>query len=126
MSEVRWSRRRLAAAGWLRVAIGAGLASRPTALPRALGVDSATAARIGWLGTMLGVRDAALGAGLVHALRTRRSPQPWLLAGAIHLGLRRRCSSSDAVADVPRRRRRRSTTSRATSSRSHLREHSRG
>ena len=91
MSEVRWSRRRLAGAGWLRVAIGAGLASRPTALPRALGVDSATAARIGWLGTMLGVRDAALGAGLVHAVRTRRSPQLWLLACAV-------CDAVDAVA----------------------------
>ena len=91
MTTARWNDRRLVGVGMLRVGIGAGLAARPAALPRALGVDSATAARIGWLGTMLGVRDAALGAGLIHAVRGRRDPLPWLLACAV-------CDAVDALA----------------------------
>ena len=91
MSTPRWTDDRLAAAGLLRVGVGLGLLARPAALPRTMGVDSATAAKISWLGAMAGARDAALGAGLVHAVRTKRDPLPWLLAGAA-------CDAVDALA----------------------------
>lgn len=72
----------LTGTGALRIAIGAALLTRPTTLPKALGVDSATAERVKWLSPMLGARDLALGAGLVHAARRGRDPRPWLLAAA--------------------------------------------
>jgi hypothetical protein len=89
--RTRWTSDRLAAAGLLRVGVGLGLLARPSVLPQAMGVDSSTAARIGWLVQMAGARDAAIGAGLVHAARTRRDPVPWVLAGAV-------CDAVDAVA----------------------------
>lgn len=91
MTARRWTDRRLRAAGATRAGIGATLLLRPAALPRALGVDSATAAKIRWLGVMLGVRDAALGAGLVDAVRRRQDPRAWLLAAAV-------CDAVDALA----------------------------
>jgi hypothetical protein len=70
----------LTGSGVIRMAIGAGLLARPTALPKALGVDSVTARKVGWLGAMVGARDVAIGAGLVHAARRRTDPRPWLMA----------------------------------------------
>ena len=72
----------LTATGMLRVGVGAALLARPATLPKALGVDSVTARQVRWLSAMLGARDLALGAGLVHAARTKRDPRPWLLAAA--------------------------------------------
>jgi hypothetical protein len=76
------SRAGLTGSGLIRVAIGTSLLLRPSTLPKALGVDSATAARVGWLSPMVGARDVALGAGLVHAARRDRNPRPWLVAAA--------------------------------------------
>jgi hypothetical protein len=60
--------------------VGAALLARPTTLPKALGVDSVTARKVGWLSPMVGARDLALGAGLVQAARRGSDPRPWLLA----------------------------------------------
>ena len=81
---MRWSQPgSLAAAGWLRIAVGGALLDRPAMLPKAVGVDSATARKVGWLGSMVGVRDVALGAGLLHAVHRRADPRPWLVAQAV-------------------------------------------
>jgi hypothetical protein len=47
-----------------------------------MGLDTATAARVAWLGRMTAARDAALGAGALSSVLRGRSPAPWLLAGA--------------------------------------------
>lgn len=77
-----WTPTGLLGAGLLRIGLGASLLARPAGLATTLGVDSATAARVGWAGSMVGVRDVALGAGLVHAVRRGHDPRPWLLAQA--------------------------------------------
>lgn len=82
MVRAWWTGSGLIAAGLLRMGVGAALVARPAALPTSVGVDSATAARISWLGRMVGVRDMTLGWGLVHAARHGADPRPWLLAQA--------------------------------------------
>jgi hypothetical protein len=74
-----------------RVGVGAALVARPSALPRAVGVDSVSARRMAWLVRLFAVRDAALGAGAAHAVLTGRPVRPWLAAQALSDG-------SDAVA----------------------------
>lgn len=77
----RWLGRdgaRLVAAG--RVALGIGMLARPELLPKLLGVDSGTAARMSWLGRMFGAREIALGAGLLTA--RAESEREWLLGSA--------------------------------------------
>jgi hypothetical protein len=74
-----------------RVGVGAALVARPSALPRAVGVDSVSARRMAWLVRLFAVRDAALGAGAAHAVLTGRPVRPWLAAQAVSDG-------SDAVA----------------------------
>jgi hypothetical protein len=86
----RAARLGVALAGLGRVGVGAALLARPASLPRAVGVDSISARRMAWVVRLFAVRDAALGAGAVHAVLTGRPARPWLLAQAISDG-------SDAV-----------------------------
>jgi peptide-methionine (R)-S-oxide reductase len=76
-----------------RVGIGAAMIARPRLVPGVLGVDSATSARMGWSTQMLGVREVALGAGAVIALRSTDGPAArlWLAAGML-------CDTADALA----------------------------
>jgi hypothetical protein len=73
------------------VGVGVALFARPAALPRAVGVDSVSARRMAWAVRLFAVRDAALGAGAVHAVLTGRPVRPWVLAQALSDG-------ADAVA----------------------------
>lgn len=66
-----------------RTAIAASIMAAPVMSARMLGTDTATAQRVSWLTRMMGVRDAAIGAGGVLAARKGGSAAtPWLLAGA--------------------------------------------
>jgi hypothetical protein len=75
-----------AAAGLGRVGVGVALFVRPESLPRAVGVDSVSARRMAWAVRLFAARDAALGAGAVHAVLTGRPARPWLLAQALSDG----------------------------------------
>ena len=66
-----------------RIAVAAGCLAAPVPALRALGADTATAQRVGWLTRMMAVRDGALGAGALAAGRRGGDPRPWLLAGAV-------------------------------------------
>jgi hypothetical protein len=66
----------------VRVGIGAAMLARPELLPRTLGVDAGTAARVSWLVRMLGAREVALGAGTLAAAR-RGDARDWILAEAV-------------------------------------------
>jgi hypothetical protein len=94
------------AAGLGRVGLGLGLLARPESLPRAVGVDSVSARRMAWVVRLFAARDAALGAGAVHAVLTRRPVRPWLVAQALSDG-------SDVVALAVAARRRQVSTTRA-------------
>jgi len=83
MTRVWWTRSGLVSAGVFRMGLGATLVVRPANLAKTVGVDSATAAKVSWLGSMVGVRDIALGWGLVHAARRGDDARPWLLAQAV-------------------------------------------
>ena len=68
-----------------RAGAGGVMVLRPRALPQALGVDSATAARMGWAVQMLGARELALGLGTLASLRAgdRRASRLWLAGGVL-------------------------------------------
>ena len=68
-----------------RAGAGTAMLARPRLLPEALGVDSATSARMSWAVQMLGARELALGVGTWAALRTgdARAARLWLVAGAL-------------------------------------------
>jgi hypothetical protein len=66
-----------------RVALGAAAFFRPETLPRALGVDRGTARRSAVMVRFFAGREAALGLGALHALRTGRDVTPWVIAQAI-------------------------------------------
>ena len=74
----------------MRVGVGAGFLAAPVFSVRMLGVDTATASRLTFLARMAAARDGALGVGTVYSLLRRRSPAPWLLAGAF-------CDACDAA-----------------------------
>ena len=76
-----------------RAGAGAVMVVRPKALPRLLGVDSATATRVGWSVQMLGARELALGLGTLAALRGpgSRASRTWLAAGVL-------CDAVDVLA----------------------------
>jgi hypothetical protein len=70
--------------GLIRAGAGVVMLARPTVLPRLLGADSATAARVTWLTQMLGAREVALGAGAVLAQRRGGAgARTWLYAGVL-------------------------------------------
>jgi hypothetical protein len=70
-----------------RTAIGLSVLARPELLVRGLGGDSGTARRTGWLARMFAVREIALGAGTLVALRPgaadRSAARLWLVASAV-------------------------------------------
>ena len=76
-----------------RAGAGSVMLLRPRALPQALGVDSATATRVGWAVQMLGARELALGLGTLSALRRpdREPSRAWLAAGVL-------CDAVDVLA----------------------------
>lgn len=76
-----------------RTAAGASMVLRPKALPQLMGLDSATATRVGWSVQMLGIRDLALGVGTLLALRGAdpRGARSWLAMGVL-------CDAVDALA----------------------------
>jgi hypothetical protein len=84
---------RRAAASWLtplrlaqgRTGVGVVLLTRPTMIPRTLGVDRVSAERTGWAVQMLGAREVALGAGAWVSLRRgdARGSRLWLAAGLL-------------------------------------------
>jgi hypothetical protein len=69
--------------GACRLAVGGAFLAFPVASVRLLGVDSASAARMSWLARMAGVRDLAIGAGILGAGVARRGPVSALLASAL-------------------------------------------
>lgn len=75
----------------VRAGAGAGLLAAPALVPRLLGADAATARRVGYLGRMAGVRDVALGLGMLRALRAGRDARSWTVAGLL-------CDTGDALA----------------------------
>ncbi|MDT4903115.1 MAG: hypothetical protein QOH52_1131 [Pseudonocardiales bacterium] len=66
-----------------RAVIAAAILAAPVPAARLLGADTATAQRVTWLSRMMAIRDGALGAGAVDALRRGRDPVSWLLGGAV-------------------------------------------
>lgn len=74
-----------------RAGVGVSMLAAPSLLPRTLGVDSTTAARLGWMTRMVGARELALGAGTLVALRRGRRVEEWALAQVL-------CDAVDALA----------------------------
>jgi hypothetical protein len=66
-----------------RTAAGTAMLVLPIFSARLLGADSATAKRVAWLTRMMAVRDAAIGAGGLAAVRGDGSATPWIVAGAV-------------------------------------------
>lgn len=75
--------------GLARTGVGVAMLTRPSLVPTALGVDSASAQRMDWAMQMLGAREVSLGLGAVAAGRTARrsgdgrSARVWLAAGLL-------------------------------------------
>jgi len=68
----------------LRLAVGAVSTVQPTALPRGLGIDSATSGRATFITQMFASREIALALGAGYAvLRGGPAMRPWLLASAL-------------------------------------------
>lgn len=76
-----------------RAGVGATMIARPRMLPQLMGVDSATATRVGWTVQMLGAREVAVGLGTLAAVRggDRRATRTWVAAGVL-------CDAVDALA----------------------------
>lgn len=72
-----------------RAGIGTVMVVRPRAVPQALGVDSASATKMGWAVQMLGAREIALGLGTFAALRSpdRAASRLWLAGGVLSDGV---------------------------------------
>jgi hypothetical protein len=68
-----------------RAGAGAVMVARPRLMPTAMGVDSATSARVSWVLQMLGARELALGLGTLAALRSpdRVASRVWVAAGVL-------------------------------------------
>jgi hypothetical protein len=66
-----------------RCGLGAAALARPATLLRATGVDRVTAERTAWTARLLGGRDLALGAGLLHALARRQPTRGWVTAALV-------------------------------------------
>jgi hypothetical protein len=64
-----------------RCGIGVAALARPSTALRLSGVDRVTAERTAWTARLIGGRDLALGAGLLHAVARRGQPSGWLWAG---------------------------------------------
>ncbi|KPM51651.1 hypothetical protein ACG83_32925 [Frankia sp. R43] len=66
-----------------RSAVGLTALTRPVPIIRLAGVDRVTAEKIAWIARLAGIRDLALGLGLLHAHTTGGKTQPWLVAGLL-------------------------------------------
>jgi hypothetical protein len=66
-----------------RCGVGTFALTRPAPMLRLLGYDSTTASRLAWLARLAGIRDLALGAGLIAALARGDDGRDWLWAGAL-------------------------------------------
>lgn len=68
-----------------RTGIGVVMVANPTLMPSTLGVDDASAERMGWVVQMLGAREIALGLGALASSRAgdRRGARLWLMAGVL-------------------------------------------
>lgn len=71
------------AIGLARCTVGALATLRAVDTVRIAGIDRVTAEKTAWLARLAGLRDLALGAGLLHALATGRDTDGWLWAGMI-------------------------------------------
>ncbi|CAI7978098.1 MULTISPECIES: hypothetical protein [Parafrankia] len=69
--------------GLTRTTVGLTALTRPVRIIRATGVDRVTAEKIAWLARLAGIRDLALGAGLLHAQLTGAPTRGWLFAGLL-------------------------------------------
>jgi hypothetical protein len=65
----------------VRTGVGTVMLLAPGVLPQLLGVDAAARARTSWLVQMLGVREVALGAGVLLADRSGTA-RSWAVAGS--------------------------------------------
>ena len=72
-----------------RTGAGVVMLARPRLMPQTMGVDSASAAKTGWVVQMLGARELALGLGTLAALRSRdsRAARTWVQVGVLCDGL---------------------------------------
>ncbi|WP_018640092.1 hypothetical protein [Parafrankia elaeagni] len=75
------SRAQILLNGIARSAVGLTAITRPVPIIRLAGVDRVTAEKIAWLARIAGIRDLALGVGLLHAQATHRPTRAWLVAG---------------------------------------------
>ena len=75
--------------GAVRTGVGTVMLLAPHVLPQLLGVDAAARARTSWLVQMLGVRELALGIGVLAADRSGGA-RPWAVASSA-------CDLVDAV-----------------------------
>nr|WP_045878792.1 hypothetical protein [Pseudofrankia sp. DC12] len=66
-----------------RCGLGVAALAHPVTALRATGVDRVTAERTAWTARLLGGRDLALGAGLLHAVGRRQPTSSWVWAGLI-------------------------------------------
>ncbi|CAJ62415.1 MULTISPECIES: hypothetical protein [Frankia] len=69
--------------GITRATVGALVLTRAVDTLRITGVDRLTATRLAWVARLAGIRDLALGAGLLAAMTTGRDTTTWLWAGMI-------------------------------------------
>lgn len=66
--------------GLARSGVGIAAITKPVPIIRLAGVDRVTAEKIAWLARLAGIRDLALGLGLLHAHATSGPTWPWLAA----------------------------------------------
>lgn len=74
---------RIATLGITRCAVGTLVLTRAVDILRITGIDRLTATHLAWVARLAGIRDLALGAGLLAALTTNRDTTTWLWAGMI-------------------------------------------
>lgn len=75
------------ALGVTRIAIGLGLIVSPAGLARGLGIDEATARRVGWMARIAGAREVAIGLGTLRAWQRAEPMAGWVAAQAISDGV---------------------------------------
>ncbi|CAO5185525.1 DUF4267 domain-containing protein [Frankia sp. AiPs1] len=69
--------------GILRTAVGTLALTRAVDTLRITGVDRVTATQLAWTARLAGIRDIALGAGLLTAQATGRDTHTWITAGML-------------------------------------------
>ncbi|MCK9923411.1 hypothetical protein MXD61_16310 [Frankia sp. AgPm24] len=69
--------------GVLRTAVGLAALTRAVDILRLTGIDRTTATHLAWTARLAGIRDIALGAGLLTAHTTGRDTHLWITAGML-------------------------------------------